>query len=335
VAKDAETDGANGFTKLRGAVGVATFTIGGISPPPPTTSVMILRGSSEPGCDATYSCFDPQLITVNKGTKVTWYNDDNAAHTVTNVDFSVDPYNVGTVFDSSLLMAGNTFSHKFDAAGHYPYVCMVHPWMLGFVDVTGSPLPNTQFQPKEITHDVFIVLDWQVGSSPDRIKVYPTVTYDNGIPLPSYSGTVHFSKIYVDNQYEILAKPNQWSNDFYIGYGTFTVYAESPGFLVGSEEFLSSSSNIITIDLQPPTQGVTSTSIDPTIFIILGVIAAIGGGVAVAIMKRKSKPIKPIIPQPIPTTKSDDTMFYGCPRCGNNTKIFYGRQYCPVCKIYL
>jgi len=78
-----------------------------------------------------------------------------------------------------------------------------------------------------------------------------------------------------------------------------------------------------------------STSIDPTIFIILGIIAAIGGGVAVAIMKRKSKPIKPIIPQPIPTTKSDDTMFYGCPRCGNNTKIFYGRQYCPVCKIYL
>jgi len=315
--------------------GKTVFTISGVSPPSPTTSVMILRGSSVPGCEATDSCFDPSVITVNKGTKVTWYNDDNAAHTVTNVDLSVDPYNVGTVFDSSLLMPGKSFSHKFDAAGEYPYFCMVHPWMVGFVDVTGSPLPNTQFQPKEITHDVYIVLDWQVGSSPDRIKVYPSVTYDNGIPLPSYSGTVHFSKIYVDNQYKILAEPNQWSNDFYIGYGYHEIYAESPPFAEGTEEFLGSSSNIITIDLQPPTQGVTSTSIDPTIFIILGIIAAIGGGVAVAIMKRKSKPIKPIIPQPIPTTKSDDTMFYGCPRCGNNTKIFYGRQYCPVCKIYL
>jgi len=159
-----------------------------------------------------------------------------------------------------------------------------------------------------VYHDVSIKLQVSKGSSPDRIKVYPTVTYDNGITLPSYSGTEHFSKIYVDNQDKILAEPNQWSNDFYVGYGTFTVYAESPGFLVGSEEFLSSSSDIVTINLPPPPNpggtGITGASNvqDPTIFIILGVVAAIGGGVAAVLMKKK-KPTPRTVPQ-------DDTQIW-------------------------
>jgi len=162
--------------------------------------------------------------------------------------------------------------------------------------------------PPPPNHDVSIKLQVSKGSSPDRIKVYPTVTYDNGITLPSYSGTAHFNKIYVDNQDKILAEPNQWSNDFYVGYGTFTVYAESPGFLVGSEEFLSSSSDIVTINLPPPPNpggtGITGASNvqDPTIFIILGVVAAIGGGVAAVLMKKK-KPTPRTVPQ-------DDTQIW-------------------------
>ena len=40
-------------------------------------------------------------------------------------------------FDSSLFMAGSTFSVKFDdfTPGEYPYFCMVHPWMQGIVTV--------------------------------------------------------------------------------------------------------------------------------------------------------------------------------------------------------
>ncbi|MDP2667856.1 MAG: PEFG-CTERM sorting domain-containing protein, partial [Nitrosopumilaceae archaeon] len=84
---------------------------------------------------ATNECFIPYEVTIDVGGEVTWTNDDTLPHTVTNGDLSVDPDNVGTVFDSSLLMAGNTFSHKFDAAGEYPYFCMVHPWMKGIVIV--------------------------------------------------------------------------------------------------------------------------------------------------------------------------------------------------------
>ena len=92
-------------------------------------------GSSVPGCEVTNECFIPAEVTVDVGGEVTWTNEDTAAHTVTNGDLNVDPDNVGTVFDSSLLMAGKTFSHKFDAAGEYPYFCMVHPWMVGKVVV--------------------------------------------------------------------------------------------------------------------------------------------------------------------------------------------------------
>lgn len=38
---------------------------------------------------------------------------------------------------------------------------------------------------------------------------------------------------------------------------------------------------------------------------------------------------------PIPTSQPDDTMFYSCPRCGDNTQLISGKQYCPICKIYL
>jgi predicted secreted protein with PEFG-CTERM motif len=100
-----------------------------------TAAVSIPAGSSVPGCETTNECFIPAEVTVDVGGEVTWSNDDTAAHTVTSGDLNVDPDNVGTVFDSSLFMAGKTFSHKFDAAGEYPYFCMVHPWMTGKVIV--------------------------------------------------------------------------------------------------------------------------------------------------------------------------------------------------------
>ena len=98
-------------------------------------TVSVPAGSSVPGCETTNECFIPAEVTVDVGGEVTWSNDDTAAHTVIDGDLNVDPDNVGTVFDSSLFMAGKTFSHKFDAAGEYPYFCMVHPWMVGKVIV--------------------------------------------------------------------------------------------------------------------------------------------------------------------------------------------------------
>ncbi len=89
-------------------------------------------GSGVPGWDETNECYIPFNVSVSVGDEVTWSNDDSAAHTVTSGTPADGP---DGNFDSSLFMAGNTFSVTFDEAGDYPYFCMVHPWMTGNVSV--------------------------------------------------------------------------------------------------------------------------------------------------------------------------------------------------------
>jgi predicted secreted protein with PEFG-CTERM motif len=124
----------------------------------PTAEVSNPPGSgSTDACAATNECFIPYEVTVDVGGEVTWTNDDTLPHTVTNGDLSVDPDNVGTVFDSSLLMAGSTFSHKFDAAGEYPYFCMVHPWMKGIVIVQEAMAEEEEHMEEEMMEGMTMV----------------------------------------------------------------------------------------------------------------------------------------------------------------------------------
>jgi len=39
------------------------------------------------------------------------------------------------LFDSGLIMSGDTFSHRFDESGQYSYFCMIHPWAKASVSV--------------------------------------------------------------------------------------------------------------------------------------------------------------------------------------------------------
>ena len=90
-------------------------------------------GSSTPGCEETADgCFIPSPVTIPVGGTVTWDNDDTAAHTATAGSATDGP---SGVWDSSLIMAGGSFSFQFDEAGSYDYFCMVHPWMAGVVIV--------------------------------------------------------------------------------------------------------------------------------------------------------------------------------------------------------
>ncbi len=96
--------------------------------------ISIPEGTSSPGCENHNSCYLPNSITISKGKTITWNNDDTAAHTVT-AGSPTKGVQV-EIFDSSLLMAGSSFSVTLDDAGEYPYFCMVHPWMQGIVRVT-------------------------------------------------------------------------------------------------------------------------------------------------------------------------------------------------------
>jgi len=89
-------------------------------------------GSSVPGCEETNECFIPSPVNIAIGDTVKWLNDDTAAHTSTSGSAADGP---DGNWDSSLVIAGSSFSNTFDAAGEYPYFCMVHPWMSGMVIV--------------------------------------------------------------------------------------------------------------------------------------------------------------------------------------------------------
>ncbi len=93
--------------------------------------ISLPEGSGVPGCEDTNECYIPFNVSVSAGEEITWSNDDFAAHTVT----SGLPGAPDGIFDSSLFMAGGTFSVTLDESGEYPYYCMVHPWMTGNITV--------------------------------------------------------------------------------------------------------------------------------------------------------------------------------------------------------
>ena len=87
-------------------------------------------GSSTSGCEP--NCFIPSTVTIKADTEVTWPNTDTAAHTVTSGNAATGPTGY---WDSSLIMAGGSFTQSFESfdPGTYPYHCVVHPWMLGTI----------------------------------------------------------------------------------------------------------------------------------------------------------------------------------------------------------
>ena len=103
-----------------------------------TYTVNNAPGSSTPGCEETADgCFIPNPVTVNVGDIVTWENNDTAAHTTTSGTTTHGP---SGHWDSSLVMAGSSFSKTFHQDGTYHYYCMVHPWMQGTV-IVGDGFP--------------------------------------------------------------------------------------------------------------------------------------------------------------------------------------------------
>ena len=125
------------------------------------------QGTSVPGCEATNECYIPYEITINVGEEVTWSNDDSAAHTVTAGSAADGP---SGAFDSSLFMAGTTFSHTFEEAGTFPYFCMVHPWMEGIVNVgtaevttTSTPQPELISEKPTEESQVSVTLDHEIS----------------------------------------------------------------------------------------------------------------------------------------------------------------------------
>jgi plastocyanin len=75
--------------------------------------------------------FDPARATAVAGDTVTWRNHDLVAH---------DVHVPGAAVDSGPLGRFAAFTYRFGRPGAYPYVCTLHPFMSGQLDVVAAAL---------------------------------------------------------------------------------------------------------------------------------------------------------------------------------------------------
>ena len=72
--------------------------------------------------------FKPKKVVVKPGTKVTWTNDDTNIHDVKDTSPLATPV-------SPEMSKGDTFSITYAEPGNYSYICAIHPYMIGTVEV--------------------------------------------------------------------------------------------------------------------------------------------------------------------------------------------------------
>ncbi len=105
--------------------------------PPTTTSTFSAvpaatassgQSSGAGGVAIAEFAFMPSPVTVPPGGTVTWTNNDDAPHSISDASPMATP-------ESKSLNKGDTFSITYPRPGTYPYVCGIHNYMQGAVEV--------------------------------------------------------------------------------------------------------------------------------------------------------------------------------------------------------
>ncbi len=96
------------------------------------TEVTIPDEAALPSCVDNGSCFLPSEVTIGVGETISWVNDSVTIHTITSGN-PADGFD--GIFDSEIVMAGDTFSHTFTESGQFNYYCQIHTWLQGIVTV--------------------------------------------------------------------------------------------------------------------------------------------------------------------------------------------------------
>jgi plastocyanin len=95
-----------------------------------TVGLLVLESSGAASAETIVKIanftFDPPLLTVQVGSKVTWKNQDDIVHVVEEKDGA---------FRSEVLDTDGSFSRTFDRAGTVDYFCALHPHMTGRIVV--------------------------------------------------------------------------------------------------------------------------------------------------------------------------------------------------------
>jgi plastocyanin len=114
------------MTLWLGAVGVTALLAAALPELTAAGAAAVTAAASPATVDIDNFAFTPADLTVSAGTTVTWKNEDDSPHRIGDKN--------GT-FKSAALDTDDSFSHTFAAPGEYPYICTIHPYMVGKIIV--------------------------------------------------------------------------------------------------------------------------------------------------------------------------------------------------------
>ncbi|TMI17628.1 hypothetical protein E6H32_08335 [Candidatus Bathyarchaeota archaeon] len=121
--------GLAGLGVFQLTTGSPIFALSSSNPGGSTLSVSMPKGvGSTQGLN-----YNPASVSVAKGGKVTWTNNDPVPYTVT----STSVPSGASSFDSGNMNQNATYTVTFTVDGTYQYKCTYHPWMHGTLTVTG------------------------------------------------------------------------------------------------------------------------------------------------------------------------------------------------------
>jgi plastocyanin len=106
-----------------------------------STIIAIPNGAAvqESSLDKEY--YKPGNMKITSNSKVTWSNQDIAAHTATSGQ-SIDSSDSGQAFDTGTITPGSSGSAVITGSDEIPYHCTFHPWMLGILQITAASATN-------------------------------------------------------------------------------------------------------------------------------------------------------------------------------------------------
>lgn len=216
---------------------------------------------SVPGCEETDECYTPSGTTVNVGEKMIMTNTDTAGiHTFTSgtVDgFTPSP---DGKFDSGILNADQSFELSLDAAGEYPYYCMLHTWMQGTITVQeAAAQPVTPMTVVVNPDQMMAEIMTGDGIANEEMTIDLTITdlEGNGVEHITYNikatqGTEmllneegHMHKGTITNNHATSPLPKDASDDMPV-----VITVESVGF-GHDEQYVESSGEIVTKQVVP------------------------------------------------------------------------------------
>ena len=96
--------------------------------PPPSSANGSVPLSGNAPVDIVNFEFKPQKVVVKPGTTVTWTNRDTSIHDIKDTSPLATP-------QSKDLSKGDTFSITYGQPGSYSYICGIHQYMMGSVEV--------------------------------------------------------------------------------------------------------------------------------------------------------------------------------------------------------